>query len=182
MGLSILVIGGARSGKSKYALNLCNKIDKKKYIFLATAQALDKEMEKKIKKHKNERGSKWITIEEPVNIVDRIKEEDNINTIILLDCITLWINNLFMKRKYTIEKEISNLLKVISKIKGDIVIVSNEVGMGIVPNNQLTRKYRDILGYANQHLAYCVNRVVFMVAGIPIIIKSDFPSKYSLIS
>jgi len=95
MGKCILIIGGAKSGKSKYALNICKGLGKEN-IFLATAQPIDEEMKEKIKRHKKERGHGWLTVEEPGYIIDKIKELDKEDTIILLDCLTLWVNNLFI--------------------------------------------------------------------------------------
>lgn len=178
MGECVLVIGGTKSGKSRYALHLCRATEKK-YIFLATAQPIDEEMKEKIKRHKEERSSKWITVEEPVHIVEKIKELDTEETTILLDCLALWVNNLFIY-KADVEGEINKLINILSYIKGTIIIISNEVGMGIVPGDRVSRRYRDLLGYANQQIASIANKVVLMIAGIPVTIKSGLPSKQRL--
>ena len=170
MGECILIIGGAKSGKSTYALNLCRDM-KKRRIFLATAQPIDEEMKDKIKKHKEERGPGWITVEEPVRIAERIKELNKEDTVILLDCLTLWANNILL-HDLDREKELDKLKDALLHSKGTIVVVSNEVGMGIVPSDELSRRYRDFLGYANQQIACLANKVILMTAGIPVIIKS----------
>ncbi len=164
------IIGGAKSGKSRYALSIGSKIKDKKKIFIATAQPIDPEMEEKIKKHREERGREWITIEEPLNISERIKELSDKDVLILIDCLTLWVNNLLI---YNLDprKEIEDLIKCLSSFEGMIIVVSNEVGMGIVPQDELTRRYRDLLGYLNQEVAHLSNKVIFMIAGIPIQIK-----------
>ncbi len=179
MGKCILIIGGAKSGKSSYALNICKGLGKK-HIFLATAQPIDEEMKEKIRRHKKERGHGWLTVEEPVYIIDKIKELDKEDTIILLDCLTLWVNNLFIYHA-DLEDEINRLIHTLSSLKGTIVIVSNEVSMGIVPSDKLSRRYRELLGYANQQIARLADKVILMVAGIPVAIKSDLPSKNSLL-
>ncbi|MBN1847673.1 MAG: bifunctional adenosylcobinamide kinase/adenosylcobinamide-phosphate guanylyltransferase [Deltaproteobacteria bacterium] len=170
-----LLIGGAKSGKSRIALDICNKSEKKK-IFMATAQALDDEMKKRIQRHKAERGDDWITVEESIQITDRLAELDASNTVILLDCLTLWLNNLFMEKGESIEsiqESIDGLLKRLSQIKAVVVIVSNEVGMGIVPENDLARMYRDVAGSLNQHIAQVAKKVVAVMAGLPVVLKDE---------
>ena len=171
----VLVIGGAKSGKSRIALDMCEKPEKKK-IFIATAQALDDEMKKRIQRHQENRGDDWVTVEEPVNIMDKILELDNPDTVILLDCLTLWLNNLFMaygESQKRIHESIDALLKRLLQTKGMIVIVSNEVGMGIVPENDLARVYRDIAGSLNQRIAQISRKVVAVLAGIPLVLKDN---------
>lgn len=171
----MLVLGGARSGKSRFALDLCNGLQKKR-IFLATAQALDPEMKERIKRHQEGRGGEWITVEEPVNIVQQIRSFDSEDTVILLDCLTLWLNNLYMQYdedQQSFGKQIDNLLGQLSLIRGVIVIVSNEVGMGIVPGDRLSRRYRDDAGSANQRIAHLARKVVVVMAGIPLVLKDE---------
>ena len=171
----VLVLGGAKSGKSRCALDLCNGLQKKR-IFLATAQALDPEMKERIKRHQEERGGEWITVEEPINIVHHIRSFDGEDTAILLDCLTLWLNNLYMQYdedQESIEQAIEDLLRQLSIIRGAIVVVSNEVGMGIVPDNRLSRRYRDDAGSANQRIAHLARKVVTVMAGIPLVLKDD---------
>ena len=131
----ILIIGGAKSGKSRIALDICNALEKKK-IFLATAQALDEEMKERIGRHKQERGEDWTTVEEAVDIMKRISELDTEDSVILLDCLTLWVSNLFMKYDNSlqpIQEKIEEFIKGLTQVRGVVIIVSNEVGMGIVP-------------------------------------------------
>ncbi len=171
----MLVLGGAKSGKSSFALNVCNSLNKKR-IFLATAQALDQEMEERIRRHKVERGSGWHTIEEPLKVAETIGSLDSEGTIILLDCLTLWLNNLYMEHKEdheAINKAIENLMRKLTDIRGAVVVVSNEVGMGIVPDNQLSRTYRDTAGYLNQRIARLSGKVVAVLAGLPLVLKDE---------
>ena len=170
-----LFIGGAKSGKSRIALDICNKLAGKK-IFLATAQALDDEMEKRIEQHKEDRGDDWTTVEEPLNITERLREFDNPDTVIVLDCITLWLNNLFMACSESVQQvheSIDALIEQLSQTKGIIVIVSNEVGMGIVPENDLARMYRDVAGSLNQKIARVIRKVVAVMVGIPVVLKDE---------
>ncbi len=178
----IFIIGGCRSGKSAYALKLAESI-KGKRVYLATGEPLDDEMIKRIKKHKKGRGRNWITIEEPINIVDVIKKNKKCN-IILLDCLTLWISNMMCREARVkaathpqgwvgsrVKKDIIEFITACKKTKASIIIVSNEVGLGIVPDNPLARNFRDIAGYANQSIAKKADEVYFVISGIPMRLK-----------
>ena len=171
----IFILGGARSGKSNFALKLAESI-KGKRLYIATAEALDEEMEERIKKHKKERGNNWTTIEEPIKIADVIKKNKKYD-VILLDCLTLWISNLMHKEARGKgqgargKKNIETLMNTCANSKTNIIIVSNEVGMGIVPDNPLARQFRDIAGFANQKIADAADEVYFMVSGIPMRMK-----------
>ena len=169
----MLVTGGAKSGKSRIALDFCNSLDKNR-VFLATAQAFDREMTERIRRHKEERGSGWSTIEEPLNVAEAISSVDNKDTVILFDCFTLWLNNLYMKHKKDHDaavNKINNLLALLTNVQGMIVVVSNEVGMGIVPDNELSRRYRDDAGSANQRIARISEKVIAVIAGLPLVLK-----------
>ena len=171
----MLILGGAKSGKSSFALNVCNSLDRER-IFLATAQAFDQEMEERIRRHQAERGSGWRTIEEPINVAETIGSLDSEDTVILLDCLTLWLNNLYMEYgedPEAIDKTIEKLARQLADIRGAVVVVSNEVGMGIVPDNQLSRTYRDTAGYMNQRIASLAGKVVAVIAGLPIVLKDE---------
>jgi adenosylcobinamide kinase/adenosylcobinamide-phosphate guanylyltransferase len=171
----VLVIGGAKSGKSRLSMDICSGLDRKK-IFLATAQALDNEMKERIERHKEERGGDWVTVEEPMGIVDKISELDSEDTVILLDCLTLWISNLFMEygeAQEFIDGSVDELLDQLTSTRGIIIIVSNEVGMGIVPDNELVRFYRDSAGSLNQRIAGIARKVVAVMAGIPLVLKDE---------
>ncbi len=172
----IFILGGARSGKSAYALKLTEAMAGKK-LYLATAQALDKEMAEKIKNHKKQRGSKWTTIEEPIKVADVIRW-DKKHDVLLLDCLTLWVSNLMSKesgvrsqKSEVIYKNINQLISTCKNSKANIVVVSNEVGLGIVPDNPLARRFRDIAGYANQKMAEAADEVYFVAAGMPMRMK-----------
>jgi adenosylcobinamide kinase/adenosylcobinamide-phosphate guanylyltransferase len=171
----LLIIGGAKSGKSRFALDICNRLSGK-HIFLATAEAQDKEMKARIRRHQAERGGKWLTVEEPLNVVSVIRDLDEEDTVILLDCLALWLNNLFMKfgeNQDSIEQAINELSRQLAIIRGAAVVVTNEVGMGIVPDNQLSRRFRDTLGSMNQEIARLAAKVVVTLAGMPLVIKDS---------
>lgn len=169
----ILILGGARSGKSRYAINLAKRISKKT-VFIATAAALDEEMKERIQLHKISRPESWGLIEEPVNLSDLLFGLKSAYGVVLIDCVGLWISNLLMTdiKNKVIEKRIEELAKNIFKAKaGLVIIVSNEVGSGIVPGDPLSRRFRDLVGLANQTMTAKADEVIVMQAGIPIKIK-----------
>ncbi len=174
MNETILVIGGCRSGKSRYALELAEKISGSKRIFIATCMPLDDEMKERIDRHKKERDKSWTTIEVPVELSEVINEKSREGDVILVDCLTLWINNLLMETESTdiIYDRIQKLIIALEEAECPIILVSNEVGAGIVPENRLARLFRDYAGFVNQKVAACTDRVIWMVAGIPVVIKS----------
>ena len=168
----IFITGGCRSGKSRYALDYANRHFSKK-LFLATSEALDEEMAQRIENHKKVRGPEWQTIEEPVEIVNKIKEYGEDGKVILIDCLTLWLYNLLMRwgDDLRIIDETDKLTNIIKQNPASFILVSNEVGMGIVPADPLSRRYRDLLGTMNQRIAEALNTVIFMVSGIPLFLK-----------
>jgi adenosylcobinamide kinase/adenosylcobinamide-phosphate guanylyltransferase len=168
----IFITGGGRSGKSRYALHYANQHFSKK-LFLATCEVLDEEMAQRIENHKKMRGPEWQTVEEPIDIIDRIKEDGADSEVILIDCLTLWLYNLLMKwdRDLRIKEETETLIDTLKKSDASSILVSNEVGMGIVPADPLSRRYRDLLGTMNQRIAEALDTVIFMVSGIPIFLK-----------
>jgi len=169
----VFVLGGARSGKSRYARLLGETVDGRR-LFVATAQALDDEMTQRIENHKRDRGSLWETREEPTEIMTAIRDSQGTHDIILIDCLTLWLSNLLMahgENPDKIEDRIQDLVRCLKETKTAVILVSNEVGLSIVPENRLGRVFRDLAGRLNQHIARVANRVVFMVAGIPMDIK-----------
>ena len=179
MGRLTLILGGARSGKSSHAQSLAEGTGKP-VTFLATAQALDEEMSARIQKHRAERPAGWETLEVPFEIAPQIPRINS--EVVILDCVTLLVNNLLMQfvkddlvdeMPFTqaVQKEITELIKDIRAQNQDWLIVSNEVGLGLVPPYQMGRVYRDVLGWANQRLAREAEKVIFMVAGIPTVIK-----------
>jgi len=179
----ILLLGGARSGKSQFAQELAHKAAGE-VLFVATATAEDEDMRLRILKHRSERPASWRTLEVPFNIGLAIKQGMGETELVVIDCITLLINNIFCKfdlsQFETIEEsvlgdqvaeEIQELVKCIETTPGSYIIVSNEVGLGLVPDNRMGRLYRDFLGRANQTLARCADEVYLMVAGIPLRVK-----------
>jgi len=168
----IFVTGGCRSGKSRYALDYANQHFSKK-LFLATCEVLDEEMAQRIESHKKARGPEWKTIEERLHIVSKIKEYEGDAEIILIDCLTLWLYNLLIKwdNDLKIIGETEKLITMIKQSPTSFILVSNEVGMGIVPADPLSRRYRDLLGTMNQRMAEALDTVIFMVSGIPIFLK-----------
>lgn len=169
----IFIIGGARSGKSSLALEMASACKGSK-VYLATAEPLDSEMRERIERHRKVRSSEWHTIEEPRRISSSIKELSSKYNIILLDCLTLWLSNLLIRRQ-TIERELEDFLDTIKVLKDSstcsLFIVSNEVGMGIVPDNEISRRFRDLSGYLNQRVAEVADDVYLVTAGIPLKIK-----------
>ena len=177
-GKLILVTGGARSGKSSFAEKLAKEANKD-VTYLATCQALDEEMTLRIEEHKKRRPKNWKTIEEPLNASSVIEKEGKSDRVILLDCLALLVANLiFSKGDSTselIDQAVLNEIKTLAKISKDapasVIIVTNEVGMGIVPEYPLGRAYRDTLGKANQILASEADEVYLLVCGIPVNVK-----------
>ena len=174
-----LILGGARSGKSSYAQSLAEGSGKT-VTFLATAQALDDEMSARIQKHRAERSVNWETLEVPLGIASHAEQVKS--DVVILDCITLLVSNLLMQfvkdelvdeEPFTmdVQKEVNQLIAKMRAHKQDWIIVSNELGLGLVPPYQMGRVYRDGLGWANQRLAREADKVIFMVAGIPTVIK-----------
>lgn len=172
MGKIILIIGGARSGKSTYALKLAhNKTGTT--AFIATCEPKDTEMKKRISLHRAARPKNWTTLEVPCNITQCLKNiKPEVKTLVI-DCLTLWITNLMMKNSTAplIEKETKAMLTALKKMKTSAILVTNEVGLGIVPANKLARDFRDISGRVNQMAAEASNETYFMIAGIPWRIK-----------
>ena len=175
-----LILGGARSGKSSYAQSLAEETGKS-VTFLATAQGLDEEMSARIRKHRAERPLTWETLEIPVGIAAHVHEIRS--EVIILDCVTLLASNLLMQFvkddlveevpfQLAVQKEVQELISAIHEQEQHWFLISNEVGLGLVPPYPMGRVYRDWLGWANQRLAREADKVIFMVAGIPMIVKA----------
>jgi len=178
-GKLIFITGGARSGKSNFAEKIAMSSGKS-VAYIATAQPLDKEMAFRIKKHKEKRLNTWETYEEPIKIRELVSRLDLEKEVILIDCLTLFTSNLLLREEDKVEDskcqeeillEIKKLAEISYKITAQVIIVSNEVGMGLVPDNPLGRVYRDILGRANSIIADKADDVFMMVSGIPLKIK-----------
>ncbi|MDD3274372.1 MAG: bifunctional adenosylcobinamide kinase/adenosylcobinamide-phosphate guanylyltransferase [Candidatus Omnitrophica bacterium] len=174
MGKLIFITGGARSGKSTFAVNLARTIKKKK-VFIATCLPGDGEMKKRVALHRKGRPSSWKTVEPGKPLPEIFKKEAAREAVLILDCLTLFVASLLMK-KYTargIRQELDKALREIKKGKAEVIIVSNEVGSGLVPENKLGRDFRDIAGSCNQRAAASADEVFCLVAGIPLKIKGE---------
>ena len=171
---TIFVIGGCRSGKSRRALEIAENIPGDKRIFIATCVPRDDEMRQRVAQHRKERSRKWQTVEAPVHLARAIDEQSRQADVVLVDCLTLWISNLLLETAddHKILEQVTGLTQTLASVACPVVIVSNEVGTGIVPENQLSRRFRDLVGSANQAVAARVERVVWMVAGIAVEIKA----------
>jgi len=169
----IFVIGGCRSGKSTFALKTAEKVPAEQKIFIATCVPQDDEMKLRIARHQKERSQTWVTVEAPLSLPQTIEQNNRRGDVILVDCLTLWVSNLLMESgdEKKIEAAISRLIEALEKATCPIVLVSNEVGAGIVPENRLARQYRDIIGLVNQAVAKTASKVIWMVAGIPVTVK-----------
>ena len=169
----IFIIGGCRSGKSKHALQTAEKMPGNRKIYIATCVPQDNEMKQRVARHQKERSQNWVTVEEPLHLPQALLENSPKADVMLVDCLTLWVSNLLMKTddEKQLEEMISQLIDTLEKATGPIVLVSNEVGTGIVPENRLARQYRDIIGLANQAVAKTAGKVIWMVAGIPVTVK-----------
>ncbi len=166
-----LVLGGARSGKSRYAENLIMALPppwQPPWTYLATAEAGDAEMAARIAAHRTRRGPQWRTVEAPRDLAGALEARANVP--VLADCLTLWLSNL-MLADAAIEAEIDRLEQTLSNANAPAVLVANEVGSGIVPDNPLGRRFRDLQGLLNQRMAACADRVVLVVAGLPLALK-----------
>lgn len=169
------VLGGCKSGKSAHALELAEALKAERYIYVATCVPADPEMHERVRRHQKERGPNWQTVEEPLQIEQVIARHAGPQTVLLVDCLTLWVTNLLMDGRDRTSKEIESRLDALCRTldhrSGPILLVSNEVGTGIVPENRLARRFRDVAGLVNQKVAAVADRVVWMVAGIPVPIK-----------
>ena len=170
MGKKILITGGVKSGKSRFALKIAREIEKEEKIFIATARPIDEEMEDKIEKHEKERGSDFQTVEEPIHLGD-ILTKINQSTVVI-DCLTLWLSNLFFEVRES-EKlfEIESFIQALKEFGGNIIIVTNEVGWGIIPESETSRNYQAELGRLNQEVAEICDEVYVLISGIPSKIK-----------
>lgn len=167
----MLVTGGARSGKSKYAEQRAAELGSRR-LYVATAEAKDEEMRRRIAEHKKRRGDRWITVEEPVDLAGVLHAKRQQIDCALVDCLTIWLSNLLLlEGEQHVEAKVEELIRTLPVFDFDLILVTNEVGSGIVPDNPLARQFRDLAGWTNQRIAAIADEVVLMVAGIPMIAK-----------
>ncbi len=174
----IFVTGGRRSGKSSYALELAESMGEKR-LYVATAEPLDDEMKERIARHREERGDGWDTTEEPIDIVNILDHSKKYN-VILIDCLTLWLCNIMHNGEAggepsdeTIMKHIHSLADSCTSSNTDVIAVTNELGLGVIPSDPLSRRFTDLAGIMNQRMAAAADRVVITVSGIPLTIKAE---------
>jgi adenosylcobinamide kinase/adenosylcobinamide-phosphate guanylyltransferase len=164
-----LVLGGARSGKSRYAESLVMALPSP-WLYVATAEARDSEMAERVAVHQGRRGPSWTTVETPRDIAGALAA--NANTPALVDCLTLWLSNVLLADA-DVDAEIEHLDGALARAAAPVVLVANEVGSGIVPDNALGRRFRDLQGLLNQRIAARVDRVFLIVAGLPLTLKGS---------
>lgn len=168
-----LILGGCKSGKSSKALSLAQSSRAEPKMYLATCQPRDEEMQDRVERHKQERGPEWLTIEEPLRIAEVIAERCQRETLLLVDCLTMWLSNLLIDdpSEGSIRARFDELEQSLGRARGEVILVANEVGLGIVPESPLARRFRDEAGLLNQHLGRIADRVLFMAGGFPVVLK-----------
>ncbi len=168
-----LILGVARSGKSRLAEQTAISMQLA-VTYVATAQALDPEMQSRIAHHQNQRPAHWSLVEEPLFLAKTLQKIDRPNQIILVDCLTLWLTNLLLLEDQNIQQfECEQLLKILPTLESEVILVSNETGLGVVPLGEISRRFVDEAGRLHQALGQIANKVVFCVAGFPMILKGE---------
>ncbi|MDK8754438.1 bifunctional adenosylcobinamide kinase/adenosylcobinamide-phosphate guanylyltransferase [Acinetobacter radioresistens] len=168
-----LILGGARSGKSRLAEKIALESGLN-VIYIATAQPLDEEMQERILHHQESRPREWQVIEEPLYLSEKLQEIDAQNQLILIDCLTLWMSNLLLQDASELQmSQCQKLLTILPNLKSEIILVSNETSLGVVPMGNITRKFIDESGRLHQQIGQIAQKVVFCVAGFPIILKEE---------
>ena len=165
-----LILGGVRSGKTSYAQEGAIQSGLPVRL-IVTAQVLDAEMDERIRKHQASRPSDWEVIEAPFDLPEQLSNACQPGYCVIVDCLTLWLSNYLCQHPESLEAACNELLKAVSSAQGELFLVSNEVGWGIVPENELARRFRDEAGRLHQRLAQCCDQVKLVVAGIPMAIK-----------
>ena len=169
MTTSLLVLGGARSGKSRYAQQRAEALAGR-HLFIATAEAWDDEMRDRVARHRADRSAIWETLETPLELAAAIEAQRGPGAVVLVDCLTLWATNLLLG-EHDIDAATEALCAEIARFDGRIILVANEVGLGIVPDNALARRFRDVAGQINQAVARTVDEAVFIAAGLSLKLK-----------
>ncbi|MNH57044.1 Bifunctional adenosylcobalamin biosynthesis protein CobP [compost metagenome] len=168
-----LILGGARSGKSRLAEQTAISMQLA-VTYVATAQALDSEMQSRIAHHQNQRPADWSLVEEPLFLAKTLQKIDRPNQIILVDCLTLWLTNLLLLDDQNVQEfECEQLIDVLPKLQSEIILVSNETGLGVVPLGEISRRFIDEAGRLHQALGQIADKVMFCVAGFPMILKGE---------
>ncbi|BEQ15684.1 bifunctional adenosylcobinamide kinase/adenosylcobinamide-phosphate guanylyltransferase [Desulfoferula mesophila] len=170
---SVLILGGAKSGKSSYAQALAESWGGR-LVYVATAQAHDAEMTRRIARHQADRGEAWSTLEEPLALEAALEEADGPGAVFLVDCLTLWLSNLVLAAELDDDQVVERgeaLARLLPSLEARIILVANEVGLGIVPENALARRWRDLAGSLNQRLARACDAVLLITAGLPLALK-----------
>lgn len=166
-----LILGGARSGKSRLAQQMAQDFDLP-VVYVATAQALDPEMQQRIELHQQQRPQNWQLLETPLHLAQNLKQVDQKNQVILVDCLTLWMSNLLLEDDSNTQPvECQKLLALLPELASEVILVSNETGLGVVPMGQLSRQFVDESGRLHQQLAQLADTVTFCVAGLPMRLK-----------
>lgn len=165
-----LILGGAKSGKSLFAENAIS-VFAPPYTYLATAQVLDQEMSDRVREHQRRRSSKWKTVESPFHLLEQLQQCQGRNAPVLVDCLTLWLSNLLLAEDSDPRESVKDLVAFLPIADYPLLLVSNEVGGGIVPDNSLARQFRDLAGWANQQVAGICPTVTLIVAGLPVHLK-----------
>jgi adenosylcobinamide kinase/adenosylcobinamide-phosphate guanylyltransferase len=174
----VLILGGAKSGKSSQAQKLAEAWGGR-LVYLATAQAGDREMRARIARHQAQRGAAWRTVEEPLELEAALREADGPDAVLLVDCLTLWLSNLVLGANLS-DAEVAErgeaLAALLPALRARVILVANEVGLGIVPENALARRWRDLAGSLNQRLARACDTVLLVTAGLPLALKGHIPT------
>lgn len=166
---TILIVGGTRSGKSRRALELARQMPGER-VFIATAEPSDTEMAARIERHRRDRGPEFATVEAPIELVDALETVSGPDRVVIVDCLTLWLGNL-MHYERDVDAHMDALVGFLEAAPGPVMLVSNEVGTGLVPPTSLGRAFRDAQGELNQAVAAVCERVEFMIAGLPLVVK-----------
>ncbi len=166
-----LILGGARSGKSRRGEALALGYAGLRPVYVATAEALDAEMAERIARHRAERSEAWITVEEPLDLTGILKAHARDGQVVLVDCLTLWLTNILLSDQDT-DGASAALVETLAQVSGPVLCISNEVGLGLVPDTALGREFRDAQGQLNQKVAAVASHVDFMAAGLPLTLKA----------